>query len=156
MLLLVLRCSTWPWLSPSYRCPQRPGVGWLMRAFFYILLLLMDRKWPPTTFDLTDPRSMLGNKLSACHTHTHSNTVSNEAVKLAALFHLPLHFNPAVFPPARPGGLWEGDGFFGGGFFFGLTLRGQRRGEFPSCAQPQQPEQSCFTLVLSQCLWAKT
>ena len=62
---------------------------------------------------------MLGNKLSACHTHTHthSNTVSNEAVKPAALFHLPLHLNPAVFPPARPGGLWEGDGFLAESFF---------------------------------------
>lgn len=29
----------------------------------------------------------------------------------SVLFHLPFSLNPAVFPPARPGGLWVGDVF---------------------------------------------
>lgn len=103
----------------------------------FILLLLMHRKSPPTTSDLTDPRSMLGNKLSNTHTKTHTNTPSNEAVKPAALLcslsSSPLSLHPAVFfspsPPARPGGLWEGDGFWRS--IFELTLTGQRRGELP-------------------------
>ncbi len=101
----------------------------------FILLLLMDRKWPPTTSDLSDPRSMLGNKLTSCHTHTHTHTVTHSVMRrwsqqlASALFHLPVSLHPAGFPPARPGGLWEGDGFWRS--FSGLTLRGQRRGESP-------------------------
>lgn len=89
---------------------------WVIDEGLFILFLLMDRKWPPTTFDLTDLLSMLCSKLSTCHTHTHSytyfpslsptHTHSQSVMRQrsqqlsSALFHLLLFPHPAGFAHA--------------------------------------------------------
>lgn len=65
---------------------------------------------------------MLGNKLSSGHTYTHAHTSTELVMRRRSrqlgsslLFHLPFSLRPAGFARARPGGLWEGDGFCVGG-----------------------------------------
>lgn len=87
-LLHVVLVISWLPLPVATRCC-------VIDEGLFILLLLMDRKRPPTTSDLTDPYGMLGNEPSTCRTHW----LGNEVLESALRFHLPLSLCPAAFFP---------------------------------------------------------
>lgn len=66
----------------------------------------MHWKSPPTTSDLGDPRSMLGNKLSTSHTHTLTLLVMRQQLSSALLSSSPFSPSCCFLPAACPGGLW--------------------------------------------------